>query len=855
MYLRYSALSRHFEPSGSIRAAPGEVVLPLDHGNPIVAIVRVNGDRTILRRRLDGFESRAAPAGTAVSRIRYTCEVPIPLPIDDHVPAIVDAVRRRRFVVVVAPPGAGKTTRVPPALLDFGPVILLQPRRIAARAIAHQIAQENGFAVGEEVGWQVRFERRFGPRTRLLVATEGILTARLQADPLLSEFSVAVLDEFHERSLHVDLALAFVRQAAFARDDLRIVIMSATLDAAPVAAFLGGCPVIEAPGRPYPVDVSHAPGMTPSAAILEVLRRETGHVLAFLPGAPEIRRLEENLRASPLPGLPSIVLPLHGSLDADAQDAALAPSSMRKVILATNLAETSLTVPGVTDVVDSGLHKVLRFDPALGLDRLETERISRDSAEQRAGRAGRTGPGRAIRLWDPRDALRERREPEIERVDLAGPFLEVLAWGADPRRFEWFEPPPPERADAALALLESLGAIANGRITPLGDTLRRLPLHPRLGRVLVGAGGSRQAAAACAILAEGRAAGAPASHATDSDVLSRADAIREAPRAVLLAAEQIASIAARILGSHNTGVASEHSEARLRRALLAGYPDRVARRREPGSPRLLLSSGHGAVLARESGVRGGEWMVAVDVQAASRVGESEALVRTASLVDRSWLEPTRRSVDHVWDETALAVRAFERAWYGAIVLSENAVRPDPIEAGRILAEIVRARGFGDEERTLLRRLRFAGIPWRQDEWIARACAGRASLGELDLPGAIPRAIRDDLDRLAPESIPVPSGRRARIEYGEDGTVAARVKLQELFGLADTPRVGPRREPVTLALLAPNGRPVQTTRDLRSFWERIYPEIRRELRGRYPKHPWPEDPWTASPTHRTKRRAT
>jgi ATP-dependent helicase HrpB len=826
-----------------------------------------------------------------------------PLPIDEHLPRLTDLLRERRFAVLVAPPGAGKSTRVPPALLAFGRVILLQPRRVAARAIARRIAGEQGWDLGGDIGWQVRFERMFGPRTRLLVATEGILTSRLLADPLLWEFAVVVIDEFHERSLHADLGLALAKQAAAARDDLRIVVMSATLDAERASAFLGGCPVLDVPGRMFPVEIAHAPELSPGSAVRQALAREGGHALVFLPGAGEIRALAEELSRPPVPAR---VLPLHGSLDAQSQDAALDPSIGRKVILATNIAETSLTVEGVTDVIDTGRHKVLRYDEAIGLD---LEWIPLDSAQQRAGRAGRTQAGRAIRLWDPRNILRAHREPEIARVDMAGPLLDILAWGSDPDRFEWFEPPPPGRIERALALLERLGAVQGRRITALGRTLRRLPLHPRLGRVLLTAARSSRAAAACAVLSEGwRGPSLPVT-ATSSDILLRADAIGQAPRAVQTAAVELERLARRTrqeitdqeeaafgetpamrrgpspypgsnpsAGDHLDHDRREGRDGRdgregrdgcdgregrddheagddedLRRALFAGYPDRVARRREPGSPRVVLSNGHGAALARESGVREGEWLVALDLQAAPRGARAEALVHAASRIERSWLAATRRGLDHEFDAREGSVRAFEREWYDELMLSERPVPPDPIAAAGLLAAALRARGLDERGQALRRRLRFAGIAWDEDGWIERACQGRRVLSEVDLAGAIPREVALALDRLAPETIRVPSGRSARLEYHEDGTVSASVKLQELFGLAETPRVGPRREPVTLLLLAPNGRPVQTTRDLRSFWEGVYPEVRRELRGRYPKHPWPEDPWSATPTHRTKPR--
>ncbi len=762
------------------------------------------------------------------------------LPIDAYLSRIVAAVDEARAVVVVAAPGAGKTTRVPPALLTAGPLILLQPRRVAARSLARRIAEEQGWILGEDVGWQVRHERRFSARTRLLVATEGILTARLQADPLLEGFQTVVLDEFHERSLHADLALALVRQAARARSELRIVVMSATLDATAVARFLGGCPVVEVPGRLHPVEISHAVVRDLPSAVREIVARDGGHVLAFLPGAGEIRRAQSSL--ADLAGRVR-VLPLHGSLTPEEQDEALRPSSLRKVLLATNVAETSLTVDGVTDVVDGGQHKVVRYDVEKGLDRLDTERVSQDSADQRAGRAGRTGPGRALRLWSSSERLRPHREPEIARVDLAGPVLEVLAWGGDPRTFEWFEAPPPEALDVALQLLERLGALERGRLTPLGQALHELPLHPRLARVLLAAGATDDAARACALLSE-RIAFRPATDATDCDVLTllSRDALPFSAR------ETARSLAREARPSAHAAPREADADAQLRRALFLGFPDRVARRREPGSPKLLLASGTGASLGPESGVRDGEWVVCLDISANDR---GEPRVRVASRVEREWLEPTRVEIEHRLERDT--VRAYARDFYEALPLGERPILPDPAEAERRLLSAARERGFGEEGTAVLRRLAFAGLAADVDALLAEALRGRTDLPHLDLAALLPHAVRRGLDRLAPEMLTVPSGRSTALQYRDDGSVVASVKLQELFGLGESPRLGPKREPVLLELLAPNGRPVQTTRDLRGFWDRTYPEVRKELRGRYPRHPWPEDPWTAPPTARAKRR--
>jgi HrpA-like RNA helicase len=629
--------------------------------------------------------------------------VQTPLPIDAHVDAIVAHVRVQRTAVIVAPPGSGKTTRIPPALTALGKTILLQPRRVAARALTRRIAYERGWKIGDEIGWQIRFERRFSPRTQLLVATEGILTARLQSDPMLSEFRVVVLDEFHERSIHADLALALVRQAAIARGDLAIVVMSATLDAGPLAQFLGA-QVFDVAARTFPIEIEYAP----NASLRDVIPPK-GDALVFLAGAREINRATAELRDFE-------TLPLHGSLDVDAQERAIAPSPRRKIILATNIAETSLTVEGVNTVIDTGLQKVLRFDPETAIDHLVLERISRDSADQRAGRAGRTAPGRAVRLWDERDILRPHREPEVRRVDLASAVLDIIGWGGDPKTFEWFERPPEDRLDAAIALLAQLGNL---------DELRKFPLHPRLARVLIDARGADEAVEICAHL------------------------MSEDPR-------DLSTIVRNNLGkSHRRQV----DDATLRRALLAGYPDRVGMRRGSG---ILLSSGTGATLAREIDDGRSEFLVVLEI-----TGD---LIRMARPIEREWLTPDRR------EEVPDGDRIVERRFYGALLLHEQT--------------------------------------------IARIPTGKPK--QESLP-----------------TITLPSGRKAKIEVRDDGSLVASVRLQELFGVAETPHA--QGKPVTLELLAPNGRPVQTTRDLRSFWENTYPSIRKQLSRRYPKHAWPVDP--------------
>jgi ATP-dependent helicase HrpB len=781
-----------------------------------------------------------------------------PLPIDPHLDTIHGLVRAHRAAVIVAPPGAGKTTRVPPALAGDGPVIVLQPRRLAARSLARRIAAERGWTLGQEVGWHVRFDRRFQPDTRVLVATEGILTARLQSDPLLAAFHTVIVDEFHERSLHADLALALARQAWLARDDLNIVVMSATLDADPVAAFLGGAPVVSVAGRQFPITVEYAPGLAAAEAIRAELAREGGHILAFLPGVPEIARLARALGSGA--GLRGArVVQLSGRSSPEEQDDALAPSPDRRVILATNVAETSVTVPGVTVVVDSGLHKVPRLDPALGLDRLEIERISSDAADQRAGRAGRTAPGRCVRLWDPREAQKAHREPEIARVDLAPPVLEVLAWGGCPSTFEWFEAPPAAGLAAAMDLLRHLGAVENGRITPLGELLRRLPVPPRLARVLVAAGNSPLAVAGCTVLSE-RFAPHIAIHAGASDVIARADHLKTAPAALRRAAEEIGSATRRILEDRSAAplvaalrVGGADDETIVRRALLAGFPDRLARRRAAGSPRVVLASGHGGVIDSKSVVVDGEFLLALDVEAGARGPGAEARVRLASRVERDWLPPSTRSLVYRFDPASGSVRAAEIERVFDLEIAERAAAVAPEHAFPVLVEAFVARGVTPDQAPVAARMRFAGIALDLESIARAACDGLTALPALSIASSLGHRARQELDRLAPETIPLPSGRTAKLDYRADGSVVASVKLQELFGLADSPRVGARGDAVVFALLAPNGRPVQTTRDLRSFWGTTYPEVRKELRARYPRHPWPEDPWTAVPTHRAKRR--
>jgi ATP-dependent helicase HrpB len=853
------------------------------------------------------------------------------LPIDDVLPELTAALRQGPAAVLIAPTGAGKTTRVPPALMAAGTaggkqIVMLEPRRIAARAAARRIAEEGGWTLGREVGYQVRFERKAGPETKILVVTEGILVQRLQADPFLEEVGVVIFDELHERSLQTDLSLAMARRVQReVRPDLKLLAMSATLDPGPVAAFLGDCPTIESRGRLYPVDLLYLerPDERPlavriAAGVHRLLDATPGDILVFLPGVGEIQRSAEAIAA--VPAIRACrdlaVLPLYGDLPAGQQDAVLRPAAGRKVVLATNVAETSITIDGVTGVVDSGLVRRLRFDPATGLDRLELGKVSRASAEQRAGRAGRQAPGICLRLWGAWEhaALPERETPEIARVDLAGAALQLLAWGEpDLAAFGWFEAPSPAALGAATLLLRQLGALDGHGVTSLGRMLARLPVHPRLARLLVEGhrlGHPREAALLAALVAErdpfprSPARGAGPRRASRSDLLDRLDALEVferrgaaqavdsaagdlnagAARFVLRARDQLVELTRRELrngtglgGAEGGGAGLEDS---LLRSLLAAYPDRVARRREPRGPRGVMVGGRGVRLAEESAVLDAALFVCVDLDAGRSAPLAEALVRKASEAQPQWLpaERLRTAVELEFDESRERVAAWKRTRYEDLVIAEAEVPPpDATEAARVLAaaagdRLERALALDDPEvAAFLARVRSlagwypeAGLPRFTDGEIRALlpvlAAGRKSFAELRraplldaLQGTLAYQQLETLRREAPERLAVPSGSQIKIAYepGQPPVLAARI--QEMFGLAETPRIAAGRVPVLLHLLAPNGRPQQVTHDLRSFWENTYPQVRKELAGRYPRHAWPQDPWNARPERRPQRR--
>jgi ATP-dependent helicase HrpB len=783
------------------------------------------------------------------------------LPIDQALPSVRAALSSHRAVVVRAAPGAGKTTRVPPAVADHGRVIVLQPRRIAARSVARRIAQEQGWTLGHEVGWHVRFDRQARVDTRVLLVTEGMLTAYLTDDPLLSDITTVVLDEFHERSLHTDVGLLLVRQAWRARDDLRLVVMSATLDADPISRYLEGCPVIDAPGTLHPLTVEYAPGASLPAVVQQAVASTDGQILCFLPGAADIERARVALTADA--ALRQVdVMPLHGGLSAEAQDAALRPSRTRRVILATNIAETSLTVPDVSVVIDTGLQKVARYDAARAIDALVLERIAQDSADQRAGRAARLGPGRVWRLWDARDRLRPSREPEIHRVDLAPVLLPLVAAGERPNDLDWFDPPTADRLDAARILLMRLGAIDDDAVTPLGHRLRQLPLHPRLARVLAAAEGHRDAARVCALLSEGTRANAEGA-TTSCDLLPWLDRWPQGvPLHVQRIAEQLERMGQNVCAASDAigrrtstpSPARRISDEALQRALLAGYPDRVARRREGSATRYLLGSGRGAQLGRDSRVVQQSWLVALDV-AASQTSGAESVIHLASAIEPEWLTGARESIRHWYDADSDTVKAARVVEWEALVIREHPCAPDAATRAQLLAEEWMRRATPEHVTQWMHRAAFAGVAIDLSALVRDAAQGATSVEALDPVSAVPWNVQQRLAAHAPETLLLPSGRTTRLDYRADGSVHAAVKLQELFGLADTPLLGPQHVPLVFALLSPGGRPVQTTRDLRSFWTSTYAEVRKELRGRYPRHPWPEDPWTATPTHRTTRAAT
>jgi ATP-dependent helicase HrpB len=843
-------------------------------------------------------------------------------PIDELLPQIRASLAAHPRLVLEAPPGAGKTTRVPPALLDAPwlggrKIVMLEPRRVAARAAAGFMAQQRGEAVGATVGYRIRFENKVSAATRIEVVTEGILTRMLQDDPELGGsrpegVGALLFDEFHERHLAGDLGLALALDVqASLRPDLRIVVMSATLDGERLARFLDA-PRLSSAGRSFAVDIAHFPArrdeaLEPQArrAIAQALAQHPGDVLVFLPGQREIARVAAVL-ADDAAGDGVEVLALHGELPVEQQSRVLqpAPDGRRRVVLATNVAESSVTLPGVRVVIDSGLAREPHFDPNSGFSRLDVVAIAQASAEQRAGRAGRVAPGWAYRLWPQSQRLEPQRRPEIAQVDLSGLALELAAWGNADLRF--VDPPPPGALAAARDLLQRLGALdgsdGDGRITALGRRMLALGTHPRLAAMLLAPDDDGERALACdlAALLEAR-----------DPLRSRGDALAarwqalaafrngrvpaEASRSALAAIDVAARQWRRRLRIDTAppGDAPAHLLGDL---LLHAFPDRIAHRHAGDARRYQFANGRMARLFDDSALHGEPWIVASELRHEAK----DALILRAAPLDETRLQrefPHRFvETDAVrWDVGKRALVAQRERRYERIVLDARpAGRVDPERAAQALTDAVRELGldvlpWSDALRQWRARvaclrqwlpelaaelpdLSDAALLATLDTWLRPAFAGKTRLDALTaeelaaaLQSCVDWSLRQRIDRLAPTRIVVPSGMERRIEYVFDGGAAedndvARspvlaVKLQELFGLADTPRIADGRVPLTLHLLSPAGRPLQVTQDLRGFWDRTWPEVRKEMKGRYPKHPWPEDPWNATATHRAKPRGT
>jgi ATP-dependent helicase HrpB len=830
-------------------------------------------------------------------------------PIDEALPALKAALAAHGRVLLQAPPGAGKSTIVPLALLGSGwlagrTVLMLEPRRIAARAVAQRMAHLIGETVGQTVGIRTRLETRVSRTTRIEVVTEGILTRMLQSDPELEHIGCVVFDEFHERSLNADLGLALCLESQETlREDLRVLVMSATLDTRPLARLLGGAPIIEAHARSYEVTTHYVPRraeLSLEMQTAQVLRRaladQEGDILCFLPGAAEIGRVQRTLEESSLAQAAS-VLPLYGELDVAAQDAAIRPSpaGRRKIVLSTSIAETSLTIEGVRVVVDSGLRRYAKFDPATGMSRLETEKLSQAAADQRRGRAGRLSTGACYRLWSEgvQATLVAQTPPEILHADLAPLALELACWGAtDPARLRWLDPPPPAPLAQARDLLRLLGAIdAAGRVTPHGRSLAAMGAHPRLAHMLIEGRdmqAPRLASEIAAILGE-RDVLRAAPGSRDADLRLRVSALRGA-RALpggltvdaraLRQAERAAGNWQRALGGREE-IADPDALVGVLAAL--AYPDRVGRARDGGG-RYLLANGRGARFAEPQALAKSEFIVAAELDGAdrdARIFLAAPLARED--IERLFKDRIEERSEIAWDEREEAVRARKQRRLGALVLQTEELRDADRE------EIARAALAG------LRSLGLAALPWTPSlrQWQARVVlmrkfevpaaepwpdlsdgvlldtleawappwmtglVRREHFARFDLGGALRARLTyaqgSVLEREGPTHFVAPSGSSLPIDYLDGEVPTVSVRLQEMFGLRETPAVAAGRLPLLLKLLSPAGRPVQITRDLESFWERGYHEVRKDLKGRYPKHYWPEDPHAALPTRRVRPR--
>ncbi len=844
--------------------------------------------------------------------------MPPALPIDPLLPEIVSVLKRSQSLVIIAPPGAGKTTRVPPALLraqlaGSKEIAILQPRRLPTRLAARRVAEEMGEPLGGLVGYQVRFEEVTGPRTRLRFVTEGVLERKLFSNPRIPEIGLVVLDEFHERHLSGDLCLALLRDLQQReRPDLKLVVMSATLDAEPIAAYLGNCQILRSEGRQFEIDLQHLPAPDPRSIeeqVLASLKRlgaqNEGDALVFLPGAAEIRRTREacldfakrhhlELHA------------LHGDLPAEEQDRAVRPSTRRKLILSTNVAETSVTIEGITAVIDSGLARISSHSPWSGLPMLKLSKVSKASAIQRAGRAGRTRPGMCLRLYTRQDfeTRPDHETPEIQRLDLASAVLGLHSLGVrDLRQFPFFEAPPDAAVEAAQALLQRLGAASPaGELTPLGRRLLELPLHPRLGILILDGerrGISSEAILVAALLGErdirqssrARIATSHSQHAaaasSPSDLLELLESFQEAERQrfdprrlrdlgldpnVVRSVDRVRKQLGRNLSSKAASSSDKVEEALLRCAL-AAFPDRVAKRRSATSNELLLGEGGTAFLDPASAVTD-ELLVAVDAEERMSSQGARTWVRLASKVEPEWLldlphNEIQESDRLEWNPATERVETVARMAYGKIILEETRrIAPPSAQSAELLYKMASAEQgklFDLEtiaewkERLALLSSAFpsAGFPPPgRDRWdgaLRELCRQASSYDELrtvNPVAALGSLLTPEQSRLmathAPERIALPGGRQLKVHYEAGKPPWVESRLQDFFGLKEGPRIGGGRLPLVLHLLAPNHRPVQVTSDLSGFWERHYPSIRRELARKYPRHAWPENPLQALP---------
>ncbi|MEJ8547540.1 ATP-dependent helicase HrpB [Brevibacillus borstelensis] len=842
------------------------------------------------------------------------------LPIDSIMPNLLETYRSHTSAVLIASPGAGKTTRVPVAFLDEPwlagrRILMLEPRRLAARMAARYMAASRGERVGETVGYRVRLDSRVGPKTRIEVITEGILTRMLQADPALEDVGMVIFDEYHERSLQADLGLALcIQSRELLREDLRILVMSATLEAEPVSALLGGAPILKSEGRSFPVETHYLDARWEGPIEQKVvqtiqlaLKQEEGDILTFLPGAGEIRKVEARLKELGLGGHGDAsrrvrIEPLYGTLPPEAQDRAVAPCppGERKIVLATSIAETSLTVEGVRTVIDSGLMRVPRFSPRTGLTRLETVRVAKASADQRRGRAGRLGPGACYRLWTKEEErqLDAARTPEIKEADLSALALELAVWGvSDPAELSWLDPPPAAAFRQARQLLTRLGALdESGAVTANGKRMAETGLSPRLAHMILAAIPLGLGGLACelaALLGErdlfrGLRAG------VDVDVRTRVEALRFAQAAGVDQTEEYAGIPLNRSLCRSVLAEAEHwkhvfgiqrkadaDTAACGLLLAHAFPDRIAQRRANG--RFLLQNGRGAVFTGMQPLANVPYLVAAELDDHG----TESTIYLAAPLEAEQLE--KYFVDQLekerlvyWDSDQQSVRARVRKRLGALVVQEAPLPdPDPEDTMHALLSGIASEGlellpWTKQARQLQQRLQFmhgqeqgeSKWPDVSDEelretlsdWLGphlhgmrkRADLQRLSLADI-LLGLISWEQRRELDKEAPTHIGVPSGSRVPVDYSDPAAPVLSVRLQELFGLMQTPRICYGRVPLTLHLLSPAHRPVQVTRDLASFWQSAYFDVKKDLKGRYPKHYWPDDPMQASPTSKAKPR--